>query len=361
MPFQPINFLNVPIQRGSFLPEDLVERWKQGFQAGQMPAQMKRTAESEELANALNRMKIQNQPENERLQQALMQEKIKQLQAPKAPTEFEQKMKLLEKYLSGQDIFGSQQPQISPENIQNPQQLNNSNEIPENPLSTQIQSSPQNQLSPQQSNQQKNLADSFIRHILGLPQETPDEKRENDFLYDQKKNAIKNENEKDYSKLTQRTASELQEQNTNIENLVPSIRDFAASVKNVPFQNIFSTHLSPQKQSDYETKITALTDAYMKAKNLPNTEKIFFENRDKIFARKRSDSDQSYTKRLLHQADELEKTFKSNLKKLESGHVSSEISLNKKIIPFSLNGETFDIPDDEVERFLRDNPKAKKL
>lgn len=62
MPFQPINFAALQPQ-GSPFAQNFIDNIVKGYQAGQMPYQMQRQAEQEQLANAFQKMKNQQEPE----------------------------------------------------------------------------------------------------------------------------------------------------------------------------------------------------------------------------------------------------------------------------------------------------------
>lgn len=79
MAFQPINFANVPIQQ---MP-NLVQALMQGFQAGQMPSQMRRQREQEDY-------QMQRQTRQDELQNAFQQMQMKHLDAQTQGLEREQ-------------------------------------------------------------------------------------------------------------------------------------------------------------------------------------------------------------------------------------------------------------------------------
>lgn len=62
MPFQPINFAAIQPD-GSPVLRDFVNNLVKGYQAGQMPYEMQRKAEQEQLANAFQQMKNQQEPQ----------------------------------------------------------------------------------------------------------------------------------------------------------------------------------------------------------------------------------------------------------------------------------------------------------
>jgi hypothetical protein len=61
MPFKPIDFANIQPQGNPFF-RDLVENLAKGYQAGQLPAQMQRQKQKEELENALNKLHLEEEP-----------------------------------------------------------------------------------------------------------------------------------------------------------------------------------------------------------------------------------------------------------------------------------------------------------
>lgn len=79
MPFQPINFLQAETPGNPGL-RDFVDNLVKGYQAGQVPAAMKRKAQEEELANAWNQLRNQEQPQkfkSEMLKDALTSEETR--------------------------------------------------------------------------------------------------------------------------------------------------------------------------------------------------------------------------------------------------------------------------------------------
>lgn len=85
MPFQPINFANIRPQGNSFL-RDFVDNLAGGYKAGQLPAQMERQRQQEELANAFKKLQLEEEPQrfkqsmsNSALANALNQARIDKL------------------------------------------------------------------------------------------------------------------------------------------------------------------------------------------------------------------------------------------------------------------------------------------
>ena len=60
MAFNPVNFLNAP--RGQHPLEGLAEALAQGFKIGHLPFDMANEQKREQLQNAMNAFKLQNEP-----------------------------------------------------------------------------------------------------------------------------------------------------------------------------------------------------------------------------------------------------------------------------------------------------------
>jgi len=61
MAFQPINFANIKPQGNPFF-RDLIDNLASGYQAGQLPQQLERQRQKEELANAMQKLLVEEQP-----------------------------------------------------------------------------------------------------------------------------------------------------------------------------------------------------------------------------------------------------------------------------------------------------------
>jgi len=62
MPFKPIDFANIEPQGNPFF-RNLVENLSTGYKAGQLPQQMERQRQKEELANAMQKLLVEEQPQ----------------------------------------------------------------------------------------------------------------------------------------------------------------------------------------------------------------------------------------------------------------------------------------------------------
>lgn len=130
MPFQPINFANItPI--GAPGARNWIDSLMKGFQASQMPQQMRRQAQSEELLNALNNLKLQQEPQrfesqmsNDAMQRAFQEANTKRMEAM-TPAEIEQLKlknefypKLTQSQLDSSEAQTSRTKQLTPLEIQ---------------------------------------------------------------------------------------------------------------------------------------------------------------------------------------------------------------------------------------------------
>jgi hypothetical protein len=61
MAFNPINFANIETQGNPFF-RDLIENLSTGYQAGQLPAQLERKRQQEEIANAFKKLQLEEEP-----------------------------------------------------------------------------------------------------------------------------------------------------------------------------------------------------------------------------------------------------------------------------------------------------------
>lgn len=93
MPFKPIDFANIQPQGNPFF-RDLVENLAKGYQAGQLPAQMQRQKQKEELANAMQKLLVEEQPQKfgEESQGRQLQNSMQQLLNQEQPQKFGSEM-----------------------------------------------------------------------------------------------------------------------------------------------------------------------------------------------------------------------------------------------------------------------------
>lgn len=90
MPFQPINFANIAPQGNSAM-RDFVDNLASGYKAGQMPAQMQRKREQEELMNKFKALQLQQEPQRFQSQQQgqSLANQLKQMELQQSPQRFQ--------------------------------------------------------------------------------------------------------------------------------------------------------------------------------------------------------------------------------------------------------------------------------
>lgn len=93
MPFEPINFANIQPQGNPFF-RDLVENLAKGYQAGQLPAQLQRQKQKEELANKMQQLLVEEQPQKfgEESQGRQLQNAFQQMLNQEQPQKFGSEM-----------------------------------------------------------------------------------------------------------------------------------------------------------------------------------------------------------------------------------------------------------------------------
>lgn len=93
MPFQPINYANIaPI--GSPFLRDFVETLTSGYKAGQLPSQLARQKEKEQLANAMQSLLVEEQPQkfSEESQERQLKNAFQSLLNQEQPQKFNSEM-----------------------------------------------------------------------------------------------------------------------------------------------------------------------------------------------------------------------------------------------------------------------------
>lgn len=93
MPFEPINFANIKPQ-GNPLFRDLLDNLMQGYQLGQVPAQLQRQKQKEELANAMQKLLVEEQPQKfgEESQGRQLSNALQKLKVQEEPQRFGSEM-----------------------------------------------------------------------------------------------------------------------------------------------------------------------------------------------------------------------------------------------------------------------------
>lgn len=93
MPFKPIDFANIQPQGNPFF-RDLVENLSTGYKAGQLPQQLERQRQKEELANAMQKLLVEEQPQKfgEESQERQLHNSFQELLNKEQPQKFGSEM-----------------------------------------------------------------------------------------------------------------------------------------------------------------------------------------------------------------------------------------------------------------------------
>ncbi len=341
MPFQPINFAGMPVQGNEMLRNlvpNLMAAIKGGMELRNAPDTYRRQAEQEELANSLNRMKLESEPgrisrERQIQEDALYPEKKAQ--------------RLAQTYSSLMSPGNQQQSQYS-ENM--PEYMK------------------QGQTQPQEMSPQQKLTAQLYKQIVGIPDSQEEmaaadrKKRDADFLdfsrkegfkfgnsqqlesakqnfektklgiqsqnsmaLERLKQSLKDKGEGSDFKLTPTIKTDLQGKISSVDRLVPQIEELSElDVPNQLFQ-----HLSGPKQKKYESLVAGITDAYIKAKGLPSTNESISMVKHDIFSKGYSENDDEYRNRLKKEVKDLSDIRNYSVGALKSGRMP-EIAPERK-------------------------------
>lgn len=336
MPFQPINFAGIqPIGRPWL--RDLIPTLMQGYAASQMPAQMKRQAQQEQLANAMQQLKLQQEPQTFQADIAgknlsnAFQGMLNQEQPQKFSSE-QARQALLNKLTNNQitasdmnidpakkaayiqglvNAFGgnqatnNQQPNISasPSNLTiNPEQANNL-------ASAGI-------AQPAATNANAGLGNALVRKFLGLPAQTPEEKQAAALELFKQKQGVK------ATQPTQAFATQNQTSIQAIDNLMPAIDELKNM--NIPGQ-IVGKYWNRTNQAAYKGKLGEIKDTLIKGLGLKPTDTLV-SMMDEIAGLQPGEDQSAYRQKLDRLKSELgrrRKTFFTNLNSPISARTSS--------------------------------------
>ncbi len=265
MPFQPINFANIAPQGNEFM-KNFVDNLAKGYAFGQMPAQFQRQREKEEIANAMSKLLLEEEPQKFKSQQSArgLSNALRQMQMQQLQMELDPNKKAA--YI--------------------------------NQLANAFGGDNQNQTIQENSGVSNDIRNQLIRKALGLPAQTPQEKMAQDLeLYRQK---IQLKGSGDVPKTaagdvpTTATVTANQKVIGAIDNVLPLIEDLEKY--HAPGQ-LLSKYLKPDAQATYESKVGTIVDSLVGALKLPQV-KESLNIVDKIVGKRPFESDKSYLKRL---------------------------------------------------------------
>lgn len=111
MPFQPINFASIEPQGNPGL-RDFVSNLAQGYKVGQLPFQLARQADQERLANAMNRLLLQEQPQKfgEESQGRQLHNAFQTLLNQEQPQKFDEESQKRQLHNAFQSLLNQEQP-----------------------------------------------------------------------------------------------------------------------------------------------------------------------------------------------------------------------------------------------------------
>lgn len=309
MPFQPIDFANIAPQGNPFI-RDLVDNLSSAYKAGQIPAQLQRDRTKEEIANSKNKLLLDEQPQlfkakmnSESLGNAIKNLQIQALERNNDPAKRIAYIKALASSLKNAGVLGGDNATPASNGA------NNSNW------------------------DSSGLVNAFIRSQLGLPQQTPDEKLQEQLnLYQMKQRFTKSADNPTTANVTSNQGI-IQAVNNTLP-LIQELSDFHA-----PGQFI-GKYFSPNDQAMYEAKVATITDSLVGALKLPKTnESIALVQ--KIVGKRAWENDKSYVKRL--------NALMEDLKKRKGRARDALIGLGIRDDNVTDSGQTFNLETGEFE------------
>lgn len=280
MPFQPINFAGIAPRQNSFLT-NLVSNIAKGYQLGQMPAQMERQSEMEQLRNAFQKLKNEQEPQrfSQESQSRNISNAMNQLLLNQQPEKFRSEMSSRS---ASNALRGLQRQQLEME------------------LDPSRKAEFINSLA-NAFGGDNNLKNSLIRKSLGLSEMSPQDAIERQLDIYKRKQQLKNSGEVP----TTATITANQKVSSAIENVLPLIGELEGLEKggNVPGQFV-GRYFNPDEQANYEAKVGTIVDALVGALGLPKIEKSIGIV-EKIVGKRPFESDKAYEKRLANLKTEL--------------------------------------------------------
>lgn len=371
MPFQPINFASIaPL--GNPAMRDLIPTIIQGLQAGAMPAQLRRAAQTQQLANAMSQLKLQQEPQDfaanmkskdlanafqgmlnqeqpdkfsSAMASAVAQRRLENANTNRANTLLPYDVKrgdlatnpaakvnyvnaLINSLQSGPSTTSSPTAAMPP--------MRPSNDLTLNPDSiTKLVNNGVATNAPPGTAQ--NSWDQMRRTFLGLPVQTPAEKAAqqlNTFKAEQdykNTNAMDNYQKKqDYKQglPTSRTLSSNQAAIESIQNVIPELQKL--QTMQIPGQ-LFGKIFSPTAQASYKSQLALNKDTLQKGLLLNPSDKIL-ETMDEIAGLQPREDSAKYKEKLQNVINELIKRLDPALKIVDPKGNSSYYTDARKIL-----------------------------
>lgn len=281
MAFQPVNFAAIKPQGNPFM-RDFVDNLATGYKAGQLPAELQRKRQQEELANALSKLKYEEEPERFKSEMSSnsLGNALKQLQIKAAEMEVDPQKQLA--YLTGLakgyggETGGGDNPQV------------------------------------------QKIVEALIRKKMGLPSQTPEEKFDQAVKLEQAKQDIKTHG----SGLTTSATTALQTQNNIIDTTIPVLQDILKS--DIP--SLYSVgQLSPNLRASYDAQVASAVDRYAKALNFMGV-KDALHKAEQVLRIGTGETAKHYKTRISKAVQELGDVKNTNLRNLKPNSESSASS-----------------------------------
>lgn len=319
MAFQPFNYAALPVQGKPWL-RDFVENLASGYKAGQVPAELQRQKQKEQLANALSQLKVEEEPQ--RFQSELtgnnLANALAQLKLQQEPQRFQSE-------LSGNSL-GNQLKQLQIKAAEM--------EVdPKKQLAYLIELSRgyEGGSGGNNNSQVQKTVEALIRKKMGLPAQTPDEKFDQAVKLERAKQDIKTNG----SGLTTAATTALQTQNNIIDTTIPVLKDILES--DIP--SLYSVaQISPNLRASYDAQVASAIDRYAKALNFMGV-KDALHKAEQVLRIGTGETAKHYKTRISKAIQELGDVKNTNLKNLKPNMKSSE----------SPSGRIFNLESGEYE------------
>lgn len=350
MPFQPIPFAGItPIGRPALA--NLGASLAQGMQLGQLPSQLRRKAQSEDLANRLSQIRADYLPETlqsdiqlkqrqAQRQQALLSAMPQELQsrlalqsaqAQKARQEAWQK-EILGQFLA-QQLGGVGTPVETSASATPPP---SSRAMPSDISLPQVETG----VPTPSKGGPSQLGQILMRRQLGIPAELPTEKQARELETFKQKERFRKEltgpETGRFKTLKQSSALGLETTFPLLDKLIAGDVPSQVALWGDPLTTLPLVG-NPDQQAQYEGRISAITDTLVAAMGLP----------------KSNESLHTIRRMVARQPWESEGSYKRRLKELKSDLTARHRNLKGMVEMRAPNGATYSVPPDKIKEAMR--------
>lgn len=319
MAFQPINFSNIqgqgnPVMRD--LVPNLMRSIQMGMQLRQIPEQMRRQAEQEQIANQMNQARL------EEVKQAQQDARDPSAKARRTLGEYV-KMKSQQGPMSEQDMLG----------IKMFKQANN---IPDTPAEVQAKKDAAfKEWAQKEDYTNKNKQHDFVgrraseedakiaaedrRQAFELKK--IEKQLQNNIALERFKSSLKpNKEDSDGLSIESSVKSGMQKNIATIDRLIPLIsklRDI-----NTPLKGVSALNMKAKRE--YDSTLAEAAEAFMKAKDLPSTNESLKMVKEEIFAKRYGETNEDYKERIEGVINSLKDIRSYNVDSLKSKKIHEQ-------------------------------------